>query len=141
MTLIFDIGKTNKKALVFDEDYQVIEETQTAFDEIGDVDGEPTDDVAKIENWMLEILRGYQKLNLSRINFATYGATLAHLDKNGRLLNVPFNYLKKIDPALKQQFLTENDTPSVFCTKTASPDLEVLLNSGFQLYWLKKNTT
>jgi L-fuculokinase len=137
-TLIFDIGKTNKKALVFDKDFHVLDEQQTTFDEIGDIDGEPTDDVVKIEAWMRKILRGYKKLDISKINFATYGATLAHLDAKGKLLTTPFNYLKKIPPSLKEQFLSENEGRSTFCTATASPDLDVLLNSGFQLYWLKK---
>jgi L-fuculokinase len=137
-TLIFDIGKTNKKALVFDKDFQVIDEQQTVFEEIGDIDGEPTDDVCEIESWMLKILRGYEKLNISKINFATYGATLAHLDAKGKLLATPFNYLKKIDPSIKQDFLKENGGSLAFCTATAGPNLDTLLNSGFQLYWLKK---
>jgi sugar (pentulose or hexulose) kinase len=147
-TLIFDIGKTNKKALVFDKDFQVIDEQQTVFEEIGDIDGEPTDDVLRIESWMRQILRGYEistktgsgrnKLNISKINFATYGATLAHLDVKGKLLATPFNYLKKIDPTIKQDFLDQNGGSSAFCTATAGPDLDSLLNSGFQLYWLKK---
>jgi sugar (pentulose or hexulose) kinase len=137
-TLIFDIGKTNKKALVFDKDFQVIDEQQTVFEEIGDIDGEPTDDVLKIESWMLKILRGYEKLNISKINFATYGATLALLDAKGKLLATPFNYLKKIDPNIKQEFLDKNGGSLAFCTATAGPNLDTLLNSGFQLFWLKK---
>jgi sugar (pentulose or hexulose) kinase len=137
-TLIFDIGKTNKKALVFDKDFQVIDEQQTVFEEIGDIDGEPTDDVSKIESWMFKILRGYEKLNISKINFATYGATLALLDAKGKLLTTPFNYLKKIDPNIKQEFLDKNGGSLAFCTATAGPNLDSLLNSGFQLYWLKK---
>jgi sugar (pentulose or hexulose) kinase len=137
-TLIFDIGKTNKKALVFDKNFTVIDEQQTVFDEIADLDGDPTDDVVKIEAWMRKILRGYKKLEISKINFATYGATIAHLDGKGKLLTTPFNYLKKIDPLLKAAFLNENEGVSAFCTATASPDLDCLLNSSFQLYWLKK---
>ena len=149
MTLIFDIGKTNKKALVFDKDFHVLDEQQTVFDEIGDIDGDPTDDAVKIEAWMKKILRGYKKAEISKINFATYGATIAHLDAKGKLLATPFNYLKKIDPltlpsssrlggTVKSAFLSENGGSSAFCTATASPDLDCLLNSGFQLYWLKK---
>jgi sugar (pentulose or hexulose) kinase len=137
-TLIFDIGKTNKKALVFDKDFQVIDEQQTVFEEIGDIDGEPTDDVSKIESWMFKILRGYEKLNITHINFATYGATLALMDAKGKLLATPFNYLKKIDPSIKQDFLNKNGGSLAFCTATAGPNLDSLLNSGFQLYWLKK---
>ncbi len=137
-TLIFDIGKTNKKALVFDKDFQVIDEQQTVFNEIPDMDGEPTDDIAKIEAWMKKILKGYKKAEISKINFATYGATITHLDAKGKLLATPFNYLKKVPPSVKTAFLEENEGISAFCTATASPDLDFLLNSGFQLYWLKK---
>ena len=137
-TLIFDIGKTNKKALVFDSDYQVVDEKQVIFNEIGDIDGDPTDDLPKIEVWMRKILRGYKNLNITHINFATYGATLAHLDAKGKLLAAPFNYLKKIDARFKTDFLNENGAEIDFCLETASPNLDVLLNSGFQLYWLKK---
>jgi sugar (pentulose or hexulose) kinase len=137
-TLIFDIGKTNKKALVFDKDFQVIDEQQTVFEEVGDIDGEPTDDVLKIESWMRQILRGYEKLDISKINFATYGATLALMDAKGKSLATPFNYLKKIDPSIKQDFLDKNGGSLAFCTATAGPNLDTLLNSGFQLYWLKK---
>ena len=137
-TLIFDIGKTNKKALVFDKDFHVIDEQQTVFDELPDMDGEPTDDITKIEAWMKKIGEGYKKAEISKINFATYGATIAHLDAKGKLLATPFNYLKKIPPSVKEQFLRGNEGISAFCTATASPDLDCLLNSGFQLYWLKK---
>ncbi len=136
MTLIFDIGKTNKKALVFDKDFQVVEETQRTFDEVADIDGDPTDDVLAITAWIKKTIKKYQKLDITHINFATYGATLAHLDKKGKLIAQPFNYLKKIDPSIKNDFLSENG--SDFCTATASPNLDFLLNSGFQLYWLKK---
>jgi L-fuculokinase len=138
-TLIFDIGKTNKKALVFDRDYQVVDEKQTSFDEIADIDGDPTDDVLKIGAWMLEILGGYKNLDITKINIATYGATLAHLDDTGKLIAQPFNYLKKTDPSIKKAFIEENGGVFDFCTKTASPDLDALLNSGFQLYWLKQS--
>ncbi len=137
MILIFDIGKTNKKALVFDQDFQVIEETQRTFDEVADIDGDPTDDVLAITAWIKKTIKKYQKLDIRHINFATYGATLAHLDKNGKLIAQPFNYLKNIDPNIKIDFLKKYGGKSDFCITTASPDLDFLLNSGFQLYWLK----
>ncbi|MEY4902609.1 MAG: hypothetical protein RLZZ292_424 [Bacteroidota bacterium] len=126
MILIFDIGKTNKKALVFDQNYQVKEETQRTFD-----------DVLAISSWIKETIEKYQSLGISHINFATYGATLAHLDKDGKLLANPFNYLKPIDKSIKEDFLNKYGGATDFCVATASPNLDFLLNSGFQLYWLK----
>jgi sugar (pentulose or hexulose) kinase len=137
MILIFDIGKTNKKALVFDQNYQVKEETQRTFDEVADMDGDPTDDVLAISSWIKETIKKYQSLGISHINFTTYGATLAHLDKDGKLLANPFNYLKPIDKRIKAAFLNKYGGATDFCVATASPDLDFLLNSGFQLYWLK----
>ena len=50
--VIFDIGKTNKKLLVFDDRYQVIHDQSTQFAEIQDEDGFPTEDVALLEAWL-----------------------------------------------------------------------------------------
>ena len=51
---IFDIGKTNKKLLLFNEDLKVVSETEQKFPEIKDDDGFECDDIDLIENWIKE---------------------------------------------------------------------------------------
>ena len=51
---IFDIGKTNKKLLLFNTDLKVVSETEQRFAEIKDDDGFECDDIDLIENWIKE---------------------------------------------------------------------------------------
>ncbi|MEO6040160.1 MAG: carbohydrate kinase, partial [Saprospiraceae bacterium] len=50
MILILDIGKTNKKCFVFDEDYRIVFERSTQLPETVDEDGEPCEDLALLKN-------------------------------------------------------------------------------------------
>jgi sugar (pentulose or hexulose) kinase len=43
--LIFDVGKTNKKILLFNEDYQLVLDQLQVFEEITDEDGFPCEDI------------------------------------------------------------------------------------------------
>jgi sugar (pentulose or hexulose) kinase len=51
---IFDIGKTNKKILLFNDDLKVVFEVEQKFDEITDDDGFGCDDIERIEKWIKE---------------------------------------------------------------------------------------
>ncbi|MEL6945669.1 MAG: hypothetical protein AAFO82_23685, partial [Bacteroidota bacterium] len=78
MYLIFDIGKTNKKAFLFDKDYREVSKTYVRFEELKDEDGFPCDDLAAIETWIKEttyriIKKG--KHEVKSINFSTYGVS------------------------------------------------------------------
>ncbi|MFX7507197.1 hypothetical protein ABTJ37_23040, partial [Acinetobacter baumannii] len=49
---IFDIGKTNKKLFLFDEQYQVVFETSTTLPETVDEDGDACEDIAALTAWI-----------------------------------------------------------------------------------------
>ncbi|WP_337040371.1 FGGY-family carbohydrate kinase [Emticicia sp. 17c] len=134
---VFDIGKTNKKLLVFDQNYEVLKEEQIQLEESLDDDGYPSDDLLQLTNW---IKSSFQQLSqnpdftIKGLNFSAYGASLVHLDGNGKPLSALYNYLKKLPKPLHKAFV-EKYGKEVF-RETASPDLG-MLNSGLQLYWLK----
>jgi sugar (pentulose or hexulose) kinase len=139
--LVYDIGKTNKKCLVFSAEGTVIDQYAEQFDETEDEDGFPCDDLQKLENWVLgqyELLQQNELYHIKAINFATYGASFVHVDEQGKPLTPLYNYLKPLPQELKEQFLHTyfNDDADAFSTQTASPFMG-MLNSGLQLYWLK----
>lgn len=136
---IFDIGKTNKKLLLFNYDLKMISETEEKFAETTDEDGFPCDDIDQIEKWIMASaaqLAGSDKYDLSAINFATYGATLAYLDERGKRLTPIYNYLKPIDERIPERIYRVSGGQDEFCRRTASPALG-MLNSGMQTLWLK----
>lgn len=139
-TLIFDIGKTNKKAFVFDEHLDVVHTEQKVFSEVKDEDGFPTDDLYAIEKWIKSITDSLitdEKRNIRKINFSTYGASFVHLDKEGRLVGSFYNYLKKIPAECLDQFYENYGDPNKIALSTSSPPLG-MLNSGLQIMWLKR---
>lgn len=139
MTLIFDIGKTNKKCFIFDEDYQEVYKEYVRFEERTDEDGYPCDDLPAIEKWVkssLQKLMNDKRYHITAINFSTYGASFVHLDRKGKPLTALYNYLKPFPRDLQLQFYGQYGAPDRIAQQTASPQLG-MLNSGMQLYWLK----
>ena len=94
---VFDIGKTNKKILLFDHRLKLVRQEEQQFEECLDEDSFPCDDIVKIENWIttgISRLARSREYDLRAVNFATYGASLVYLDSNGRRLAPVYNYLK-----------------------------------------------
>ncbi len=136
---IFDIGKTNKKLLLFNEELKVVFETEKKFDQVIDDDGFECDDIEHIEKWIKDALTVIVKsdvFELQAVNFSTYGATVAYIDENGKRLTPVYNYLKPIDDKIPENLYKRNGGRDEFCRRTASPALG-MLNSGIQALWLK----
>jgi sugar (pentulose or hexulose) kinase len=136
---IFDIGKTNKKFFLFDEQYQVIRERTTRIAELMDEDGFPCEDLEQLKEFVFDSLREIQadkKFNLQAINLSTYGASLVYLGEDGKSLTPLYNYLKPYPEKLSRQFYREYGGEEMFSMQTASPVLGSL-NAGMQLYRFK----
>jgi sugar (pentulose or hexulose) kinase len=136
---VFDVGKTNKKMLLFDFDLNIVSEIEEKFPEITDDDGFECDDIEKIEKWILSSVKELlvsEKYDLVAVNFATYGATLVYLDEKGKRLTPVYNYLKPIDEKIPERIYRKHGGQDEFCRQTASPALG-MLNSGMQALWLK----
>lgn len=138
--MIFDIGKSNKKILLFDRRLKILHEEETRFEEIPDDDGFKGDDIERIEDWILETCARNmddKRYNIRGINFTTYGATLLYVDEQGRRLTPLYNYLKSMPGGVVEPIYRTYGGEAEFCRNTASPALG-MLNSGFQALWLKQ---
>jgi len=137
---IFDIGKTNKKVFLFNENYQIVWENSVNFPETQDEDGFPCEDIEALENWINNKLTEIKSLSqyiLKAINFSTYGASFVYVDDDGKPLTPLYNYLKSYPEVLKREFYAKYKGDEKFAVKTASPVLGSL-NSGMQIYRLKE---
>ena len=138
--LVFDIGKTNKKVIIFDMKLNKVYENNIQFSEIVDDDGFACDDIDRITDWIDDSLNKLINSNIydvKAVNFSTYGASLVYLDKKGNILTPVYNYLKKIPQDIVDKHYFENEGQEEFLRKTASPALG-FLNSGLQIKWLEK---
>ncbi|NJB35133.1 FGGY-family carbohydrate kinase [Croceivirga sp. JEA036] len=139
VTAVFDIGKTNKKFFLFNQDFQEIYREYARFDLIVDEDGHPTENLDALKIWMKEVftrILNTDKHNIKAINFSTYGASLVHLDESGKVLTPLYNYTKPLPEDIIEEFYGKYGPPEEFYKSTGSAN-DGMLNSGFQLYWLK----
>lgn len=137
---IFDLGKTHKKFLVFDQRYQLVDELATTIPDTIDEDGHPCEDLQAISIWMKESIgtclqRG--DYAVKAINFSAHGASWVHLDDHGIPATPLYDYMKPLLPEFTEDFYGHFGGRESFSMATGSPALD-MLNSGLQLYWIKK---
>ena len=139
VTIIFDIGKTNKKLFIYDEKLNEIFNQQENFDEVEDDDGYLGDDLNGLSEWMKSSVRQIiesKKYRVKRINISAYGASMVHLDESGQMATPFYNYTKPLPDDFYDLFFESVGDSDKFSVETASPMLG-MLNSGFQLFYLK----
>lgn len=136
---IFDVGKTNKKRLLFDEQYQLVDEQTETFAEITDEDDDPCEDLDRLIRWLrasLADVLANPAFEVRAVNVTTYGASFVHINAEGQPVTPLYNYLKPFPEALHRQFFDTYGGETAVSRKTASPILG-MLNSGLQIYRLK----
>ncbi|MFT4033466.1 MAG: FGGY family carbohydrate kinase [Siphonobacter sp.] len=136
---IFDIGKTNKKLLLFDQNYHILYQSQKPFDEIPDDDGFHGDDLNMLTRWLQERFEEVlhdERFDIRALNFSTYGASFVHINAKGEAVTPLYNYLKTFPISLQHRFNDHYGPELEWAANTASPVLG-MLNSGLQVYWLK----
>jgi L-fuculokinase len=139
VTAIFDIGKTNKKFFLFDENSNEVYQEYMQSSEIKDDDGFECDDLYAIECWIKNTCHSVLKnknFELKAINFSTYGATMVHLDESFKPVTHLYSYTKPYPSQLIELFIKKHGKLDTWSVETASPPLG-MLNAGLQLFWLK----
>lgn len=139
VTAVFDIGKTNKKFFLFDENLKEVYSTYTRLEAVPDEDGFPSEPVLPMREWMIKTFQEALKspdFDIKKLNFSGHGASFVHVDESGEPATPLYDYLKPFPEALLNRFYSENGGKMEFCTQTSSPPL-AMLNSGLQLFFLK----
>ncbi|MDB5138516.1 MAG: carbohydrate kinase [Mucilaginibacter sp.] len=137
---IFDVGKTNKKLFLFDENYQIVYEKSARFIETVDEDGFPCENIESLRLSVFDSLSKVFRLkqfNIKAVNFSAYGASLVYVGEDGNPVGPLYNYLKPYPEKISHEFYLRYGGEEPFSLETASPVLGNL-NSGLQLYRLKK---
>jgi L-fuculokinase len=145
VTAIFDVGKTNKKLLLFDAEGNVLKETIQRFTTTVDEDGFPCEDIDQLTRWIKsewKNLLASEEYQAVAVNFAAYGASFVHLGSNRKPIAPLYDYMKAIPESVVKRFYYSirhqfGQNINEFTQTTCSPRLG-MLNAGLQLYWLKK---
>ena len=80
---IFDVGKTNKKLFLFNEQYQIVFERSARFLETVDEDGDHCENLESLRLSVFDSLHEvFRKgeFEIKAINFTSYGASFVYID-------------------------------------------------------------
>ncbi|MDO7846249.1 FGGY family carbohydrate kinase [Hymenobacter sp. M29] len=137
---VFDIGKTNKKLILFDEDRQMVSEHLHVCTDAYDEDGDACDHLPRLAQWVQahwQALQHNPLYTVKGLNFTAYGAALVHLDAAGEAFLPLYSNRKPLPPECAERFYVGlGQSAEAFALATRSPHLG-MLNAGLQLYWLK----
>ena len=134
---VYDIGKTNKKFMMYDSELKPVYKVTTRIDEIY-VKGMLYDDIDSIIKWMREsIIEAPEREKIRTIAVTTFGATGALLGENGKLVLPVISYNNEIPQEIREAFYTTFGSPEELYMRTGTPPYGQLLNFGIQLFWIR----
>jgi len=137
---IFDVGKTNKKLFLFDENYKIVYERSATLPETVDEDGDSCENLENLQLFIFDSLNkifSLKEFNIKAVNFSAYGASFVYVGDDDRPLTPLYNYLKTYPEELSDYLYNNYGGKERFSIATASPILGSL-NSGLQLFRLKR---
>lgn len=135
---VFDIGKTNKKIMVYDPDLKLLEK-QTKNFESRIVDGVELEPIDEVREWLLEELTGLaERYEFVSIAITTHGAAVVTLDEDGAIACPVVSYTNPVEDALHDRFYRVAGDPVDLQRTTATVELKPLINPAKLLFFTKE---
>jgi L-fuculokinase len=135
-TLVLDVGKTNKKVLVYDASLSVVEERSAKIGEIVS-DGMKCENIHGIADFFLECAGGFSRRHGIRgVAVSAHGATIGGIDVDGSVMPV-ISYTNDPGESLHEEFYAEFGSPGELKKTTGTPNFADFLNPAKTLYYLK----
>ena len=95
---VLDVGKTNKKVLIYDLKFNVLESSKESFPEV-EKDGLQLEQPDAVFNWLCQTLSQFsEKYAIKALSVTTHGATIVCVDQAGNLTAPPLSYTNTTEP-------------------------------------------
>ncbi len=135
---VMDIGKTNKKVLIYDYSLNLLDVAYGNFPEY--VDGRiHYEDVESTFKWLRKQLKQFSSTyHIQAISISTHGATAMGIDANGDLAVPPVAYTTEVAPSFREEFYETFGRREKLQQETATPEVGELVNLAKLLFFMKK---
>jgi sugar (pentulose or hexulose) kinase len=136
---VLDVGKTNKKVLLYDLELNLLEISKAAFPE-EEKDGLMLEKPKEIFDWFCESLLGFSSnYDIKAISVTTHGATVVCVDDKGNISAPPLSYTNTTEPGFADEFFNLFGSREHLQQTTGTAEIGELINTGKMIYYLKKN--
>jgi len=136
---VLDIGKTNKKVLIYDQNLKMVVSTYKTFEQIDHGDF-LSDDLEAIYEWFLSSLKNFaQQYAIQAISISAHGATFVAVDEKGNLTIPEICYTTEPGEDFHEEFYQEFGQAEALQKATATPNFMALLNVSKGIFYAKKH--
>ena len=135
---VLDIGKTNKKIVLFDYNLNVLERQKRAFP--ASKQGELlVDQPDKVLDWFLATLRQLALVyRITAISVTTHGAQAVFLKADGSFSAPPLCYTNTADKAFADEFYAKFGSREALHEQTLTPEIGHMVNLAKLIYFTQK---
>ncbi|MBD3322569.1 MAG: carbohydrate kinase [Chitinivibrionales bacterium] len=135
---VIDVGKTNKKVLIFDEELNLVDSVYENFEEKVE-NGIHFEVVDEMTRWFKNRLKEFSsRYAIKALSVTTHGATVVCIDKEGNIAVPPVAYTTETDDAFQEEFYAKFGTRESLQEKTATAQIGSLINAGKKIYFMQK---
>lgn len=135
---VFDVGKTNKKLIIYDENLRPVDSATEQFDEYIDK-GIRFERIDEINSWFLYTLKQFaSRYPIGSVTAATHGGTFVCIDEEGQIAVPLVAYTTEPEESFHEEFYTRFGTPDTLQAETATAPMGSLVNPAKNIYFLQK---
>lgn len=135
---VFDVGKTNKKLLVYNDQLELLDSVQKVFP-VQNKDGVELEPIDEVERWLLENLRSYgEKYPIRAISVTTHGASFVCVGEDGKQSVPMLSYTHEPGDAFHEEFYAKVGDAKTLQRTTATLQLGALINPAKGIYFSQK---
>ncbi len=134
---VIDIGKTNKKVLIYDDQLNVVDTAYRTFEEVvdGNVHFEP---IEGMKRWFKETLKEFTgHYDIRALSVTTHGATAMAIKKGGSLAVPPVAYTTEAGEGFRKNFYEMFGDPVALQKETATAEIGSLVNVAKKVFFWK----
>ncbi len=134
---VVDIGKTNKKILIYDRSLQILEQRYQKFEEFQH-EGVQHDDVEGLKTWILQTLKSLAgSFNIGVVSVTTHGATFVAVDEQGKIAVPEVSYTTDPGEDFHTAFYEKCGDSIELQQSTATPNFNMLINLAKGIHFVK----
>ncbi len=136
---VIDIGMTNKKVSVYDRALHLLDSISRSFEPVM-VDGLPTHDLARMEEWFLESIAAFARVHaIGAIAITTHGATLVCVGADGLPCSPCVLYTYEPGDEFQRRFYEKVGDPVELQASTGTPRLSAMINPAKALMFMTEH--
>lgn len=135
---VFDVGKTNKKLIIYNEKLELLETVTEQFEEYIE-NGIHFEKIEEIQKWFIRRLKEFsRRYDIGAVSVTTHGGSFVCIDENGGLPVPVVAYTTEPGEDFHRDFYAKFGGPDELQEETATAPMGSLVNAGKNLYFLKK---